>query len=608
MTTYPLQKITLFEYDRPIDLDELLNVDAGLWVWTITNTVETITDDFGTEGFYNYQQSERYGIKSLSVDGELYSRTLSLADCRETNKSFYYDTETTKLYIHFDNFEPPLDKSIFFGAAVGYSKLPNDLVEPTFNGIYYEPRLSSIPGIKKSIDPLFFGLLKYFTGTVTLTNKDGHFDTWRARNLFGQPARVLVGDITDEYENFQTVVEGFISDDSRTFDEFSVELEDPRKALTQPVATNTLTTTNWPDLSDSNIDAVKPVAYGVIRNAKAICLNEEETPTPALYTFLICDTEFNSVSALDKIYVDGVETAITGTADFTAGTFTMTAASVSGNLGNVTIDFVGTSFDNGVEIIKDLMLNYDSKPFNSSFWDTAEVNTAETESRDTSLYINDGSRKLSEALESVSNDIDARFFTKNSGLYTIRIYDEDRTPITKELINDEWLDNPGIQNNGSEYLSSVIIEYKPDQESDEYLRYENTDFQQEAFDRYKKLKVNTFTTNLPTLADAQDKSNTIMNISKLVQDIVTRKTSWDNFGIEPSDFVIGSPTSRLSEADIRGIYEVMDISNNPDDFSINLSLRFIKNAPAAATYSTIDDNIDSPISDNNDMDLLGRLT
>ena len=604
---YPLHKIVLFEYDKPIDLDDLLNAESGIWSWVITNELAGVTDDYAVIGYYQYQQTVYYSVKSLVVDKVSYSPTTSLADCRVTNKSFYYDTSFTKIYIHFDSFEPPLNQEIFFGGAVGYSKMPDNVDQPYFNDVYYEPRLLSVPGVQKSIDPLFFGLLKYFTGSVTLINKDGEFDDWRSRNLYGQPARVMVGDVGDAYLDFDTAFEGFIADDNRDFDEFTIEIEDPRRALTQPIAQNTITITNWVHIKDENEGKVLPVAYGTIRNAESICLNEDEG-APDFYTFLICDTEFNLVDSLDKIYVDGTETAITGAADLTAGTFTMTFASVTGSLGDVTIDFTATDFDNGVEIIKDLMLNYDDKNYVASFWDLTETAAAVTDSRSTSLYIDEGNTKLSDGIESVCFDIDGRFFVKNSGLYTVRIYDADRTPLTKELECDEFFGPPSVQNNGSEYLSSVIVEYSKDVKDSKYLTYENTDYQTEAFNRYKRLKVGKFKTNLATLTAATDKSETIMNISKEVQDIIDRTTSWDNFGIEPSDFVIGSPTTRQTETASRGIYEVMSVKPNMDDFKIDLSLRYVTTGPAEKTYSTIDDNNDLAIDDNNDKNLTGRLT
>lgn len=602
--SYPLEKIILFEVDKPIELNKLLSYYPGIWFWTIVNEVETVTDDHGVTGYYQYQNAVKYNIKSLLVNNEPYSIVNTLEECLITNKSFFYESPTYRLYIHFDETDHPLDKDLFFGAANGYSKLPSNEVKPYYGGNYYPPLLKNVPNIKKSIDKLFFGLLKYVKASVTLINSNGEFDDWRDQDLFGQPSRILVGNIDDNYTDFQSVFEGFVSDDSRTFDEFKIKIEDPRRALSQPVATNKLNQTDWPDLKDTNVNKVKPVAYGKIYNAEAICLNEEDA-SAADRIFLICDTEFNIVDSLDTIYVEGVETALTGSTDLTAGTFTMTKASVFDAFDAVTIDFTITPSYDGIDIILDLMLNYNDYPFIDSLWDTAEVNAAS--SRTTSLYIDKGKSELSKEIESVCVDIDARFFMKNNGLYTIRIYDEDRTPNTREIPDIEWMNFPSIDNNGSEFLSSVIISYNKNEKNGTWTLYENTDFIDEVFDRYKKKKVGEYNTNLTSLTDAQDKSDTIMNISKNVQDVIERKCNWNNFGIEPTDFVVCSPLNRPSEESVRGVYEVLKVTSNLKDFNIGLSLRYVKEADDLPIYLTIDDDDDLAIDDNNDLALIGKV-
>ena len=94
--------IILWEYDRQLELSELLNYEAGIWFWTITPIYKTITDDNGNTGYYEYQNDIVYNIQSLKVDGADYSLATSLSDCRATNESFFYYVGSTNLYIHFD--------------------------------------------------------------------------------------------------------------------------------------------------------------------------------------------------------------------------------------------------------------------------------------------------------------------------------------------------------------------------------------------------------------------------------------------------------------------------------------------------------------------------
>ena len=60
--TYPLEKIILFEVDRPLSRTDYLNAEPGIFFWKIVQEVETFTDDHGTEGYYQYLNSTRYII------------------------------------------------------------------------------------------------------------------------------------------------------------------------------------------------------------------------------------------------------------------------------------------------------------------------------------------------------------------------------------------------------------------------------------------------------------------------------------------------------------------------------------------------------------------
>jgi len=432
-------------------------------------------------------------------------------------------------------------------------------------------------------------------------NGDGYFDDWRDRNLFAQACRLLVGQYGDSYADLEQKFTGNIEDDSRSWDSISIKLEDIRKGLTKPVADNLLTQDDYPYLNDDNVDVPKPIAYGEIFNAECICLNQEESTTN--YTFLICDTEFNAVDSLDKVYVEGEEKTPTST-DLANGTFVLTSTQLGGDSSaEVTADFE-IAINNGVSIIKDLIENYDGKPFLSTFWDTTEVNTAASLARDTSLYIDDD-KKLKDAVKEVSSDIDGLFFAKDNGKYTIRIYDANRTP-TKTIYTDEWIDEPDIDNNASEFLTSAVVKYRHDVTEDTYRLYENLDYKTETFARYKRYKKSTFETGLVTEADAIDKSETILDFSSNVEDIVKRSTKWQNSDLEIMDFVICDPTRRYSKTDTLAIYEVVGIEKSFANMTVKFSLRYVKAyTPVVTAYYSIVDESANYIVDENGNTLIG---
>lgn len=604
--------VTLFEYDRPLNQDSFLNYTSGIWQWIVSpgkNGVITITDDRGVTGYYRDNNALVYDIRSLVVDAVQYNRVYTFADLFTTNQSFMYSRSDTKLLVHFNNFEPPVYfEDITIGATVGFCKGVIGDNKPYFNNIYYEPRVSKIFNIKKSKDPLFYGLLKYSTGSVQCQNEDGFFDDWRQRNLFAQASRILIGQKDDAYSSYSLVFQGLIENDSRSWTDFSVKLQDPRKGLTQPIATNLLNKTTYPYLSDDNVDKPKPIKYGKQINSPCICLNETQTGT-STFTFLLCDTEFNAVSSITQVYVDGVATA-TASQNLAAGTFTLTMTAET-NQALVTADFVAGSITNGVDIIKDLMYRYDDKNYTSTFWDITETNLAQTTARATSVSVDDD-KKLQDVIQQVCVDIDGIFFFKDTGVYTVRLYDANRA-ISKIIKQDEWLDEPQIENNGSEFLSSVIIKYNHNIDDDTYEQYENVNYKETVFDTYKTYKTTTIETNLTSLADAQAKSESIMSISKLVGDIVSRTIHYTT-DIEIMDFIVAAPGSRPYDIDgneiepVYGKYEVVGLNKNLDKFEIGLTLRYIEayTSPVDTLYSLLIDESGNYIIDESDNFILMR--
>lgn len=603
----------LFEYDKALPQDSFLNYTSGIWQWVISpafDGVKTVLDDRGVTGFYRDNNFLVYDIRSFVVDAVQYNRVYTYADLVATNQSFMYSRSDTKILVHFNNFEPPITfTDISLGATVGFSKGKIGDNKPYFNNIYYEPRISNVFNIKKSKDALFYGLLKYTTGSVNCQNEDGFFDDWRSRNLFAQASRILIGERNDNYNDYELVFQGLIEDDNRTFNDFSVKLQDPRKGLTQPIATNLLTKASFTHLSDSNVDKPKPIKYGIQKNSPCICLNEEQTGTTT-FTFLLCDTEFNAVSSITTVYVDGVVTA-TASQNLTAGTFNLTMTAGT-NQSKVTADFVANNISNGVDIIKDLMYRYDDKNYTSTFWDTTETAIAQAISRDTSVSVTDN-KKLQEVIEKVCVDIDGLFFFKDSGVYTIRIYNSARA-VTKIIYPDEWTDEtPSIENNGSEFLSSVVIQYNHNQKDNTYDQYENINYKAEVFDTYKTYKSKTIQTNLTTLADAQAKSESVMEISKLVGDVVSRSIPYTT-DIEIMDFVVAAPTSRLKDqkgidiAPVYNKYEVIGINKNLDNFEIQLTLRYIEpyTMPIDSTFNVLVDESGNFIIDESGNTILIR--
>jgi len=469
------------------------------------------------------------------------------------------------------------DDNLVLGISTGFSQ---NTKNPYKAGSYYDPRLSKIFPLKKSIDALFYGLLKFSGGEISLINTDGKFDDWRERQLYAQACRILIGAADADYTDLKIISSGFIENDNRDFNNLNVTMQDIRKSLTTPVTVNNYTASDLVDPEDNNIDKPKPIAYGKQKNAPCICLSNKATiPTNVVYHF--CDTTYHPVSSIQQVYCNG-EPFATVTTDLAAGTFTIAKAGVlkdgstiADNLDGITIDFT-TAITNGVAIIKDLLKIYSGKTFIDSFFDVNEVNIAEAAALNTSLYI-DSETKLADAIESVCRDISARFYYTDDGRYTIRLYDSERIPI-KTIKRDDFFGSPTFDNNGSEFLTSAIVQYNHNIKDDTYSQVEYKVDEAAAYARYKTYKKEIFKTNLISASDATAKAKNIMAWSSNVTDIVVRSTHWEHSDLTVTDFVICDPVTRLNQTEQKAVYEIIGIVKDPEKLSVTLTLRKVSNA------------------------------
>lgn len=581
-----INKCILYEYGKPTPLFDLINYCGGIWQVVITPTDITVTDDNGHTGYYTNKNATIYNVQFVSVNQKQYSKVNALSDLLLQYESWYYDTVTTTLYISFYNFDPPLDKQVYLGAIYGFSK---GLINPMIGNTFYDPRLQSVFGVKKSKDPLFYGILKMSQGSVNIINTDGEFDDWGTRNLYRQPSKILIGEEGFTYSQFKQVFTGIIGNYSYTWNNLQIKNEDVRSGLTVPLPYNQYTKSEYSNLDDSNVGKLKPIAYGKIFKGQCICIDQALgvpplTP-PAKYTFHFMDTEFNDATAIDTVYVDNVKITHADT-DLVNGTFTITAVQLNDKFDSVTIDFQGSYiFDsstfeqNGVEIIKDIMLNYGDTAYIDDNYDLVEMASASTtaSARKSSLYIK-AQETLKKQIEKLCIDIDGLFFVKDSGVYSIRIYNSSRTPVLT-ILKDEWIGEPGIENNTDEFLSSCIIKYSKNQSAGSYRSYVNTVYEADTIFIYNSAQSKEFETTLTDSTSAGLKSESIMAQSKIVTDIVKRSVPFYLYDLEIMDFIYADPKCRRSGTEHNAIWEVIGIDKNLDSWSINLTLRYISEIP-----------------------------
>lgn len=578
-------KIVLVEIDIPAmpELDIFLNYEAGIWMTAITPGVVTVTGSDALVGYYTNQNViSYYDITGVIVDYvNVYTKVQSIAELRVQNKGFWYDKAGSvtggvpAVLIHFDNWETPLGKLIQLKQVYGFCDKLDSTNGAYFNNTYYEPRIESVPTISKSKDPQFYGVIRFEGGTVTFNNSDGYFDNFKDLNLYRQTARIKLGFDGLDYDDFSTVFTGFVESYKWDFDKFTLKIQDKRKTLTGKLPENAFTKADFPNISDDNVNKLKPIGFGNVRKAPLVCVNEEASPTPAQYQYFLADTTYEDIYSLDTVYVDNVAiSSSVYTVDYVNGILSINAAAVTDHITDVTASFCPRAIYNSHEVVKTILRDYADVNFNNSSYYQAEWGQAQANARNIQIYI-DEETEIINVINDCMDASDAIFLIKDDGRFSSRLYDDDRAP-SKTVENDEWMNDADVELDQSKFLSQVTVKYNPEWASDKKRTYVNKTYETEVLERYAGTQSKEFETILETESGAIAKSESIMFFSKDIKEIVKRKTRLQHLNLEIMDFIEALPMARYGNDTINQLWEVLGITKNLITGEIDLTLRFVK--------------------------------
>ena len=589
MTAAVSEKLLLVEVDIGEDAT-FINAEPGLWQITYSVDKPDSTFGFGNGafafgGFGNGGVADlgndkaRLKIGSVFAGDTLLTRTTTLASVRSTDESFYFDTATQILYVHFLNADPQdtIDPKQI-GVVNGYSNKT-----AYYDDVLYDGRVLSVPNFSRKKDPLFFGKISFVGGNISLINTDGEFDDFgEDENVFGAPARVLLGFDDNDYDDFKTLYEGQIQNFVINEDTWGIQVIDKRKQLSRALPTNVFDTTTYPNLKASNAGKPIPLAYGTILNAPVVNTNEEEgTDT---FTFKLVDVSDHSfgINSIDTIYTENTSNTIVtvtpSSTDLAAGEFVLTAGVyTTGN--TVTVDFKGfidsgsALVQNGVEVIQDLMTTYFPINFDSNFFNTIAWGSAITAAATVGILINTAKAAI-DIIEDLSFSVNGNFIVEDGGLFTFRIYDSaravDQTIDDFELLEQQIL---SVDYDSSQVLTSARVGYNKDWNENTYTEFVYTTAETAVFNKFKVYRERVFNTLLTSSADAESYAETIMDISGDVNTIIRVRTKMQTIDREISDIV--TVDYGKDNRDFAGTanYEVLGKALNLDDMTTTLTLR-----------------------------------
>lgn len=571
------KKIVLVEIDIPQIQRVWINYEAGIWFYKFNWSGITVTGSDGLIGYYSDEVPEINNIGSMKVEATNFIKVSVLAELRAQEGSFYWDRGTQTVYAHFVDWHHPLSKIISVGLTSGFSTSARfdengRPLDSYFNDIYYRPCVRSIPAISKRKDPLFFGIMMFQGASITLDNQDGYFGDYVDNKIFGQPIKVLYGVDDIIYDEYETIFSGFVEKVTIDYTKFTIQIQDARKFLSRKIPINRFEKSDYPNLSDDSVNIVKPIAYGVVRDAPCICTNEDEV-TPANYTFMFMDTEFHTAVEFTQAYAEGEKKAVVSS-DLAAGTFVLSNANYDPGQ-EVTADFTGASTDNALDVLKDVLLNYGDVAYIDTNYDRGEWNYETGLAPDIYLWVGDGKEEtISEIILAVCKSVNGAFLVTNEGKYTFRTYNKDKV-ILKTIEDYEWLNAPQISYDSTKYLTSARAKYNQKISTDRYRIYTNLSQEGDILEDYQQYRQKDFETLLVSESDAEDFTDEILDLSNTVWPIVRRKTKLQNIDVDIMNFIIANHARPGREAK-KAVYEVIGYSRNMTLGEVHLEMRYVR--------------------------------
>jgi hypothetical protein len=370
-----------------------------------------------------------------------------------------------------------------------------------------------IPSVNTKLSDNISGLILNQSFSLTFDNSDGYFDDETEWDLFNTPVYLKRANVENPtYEDFRTIKRGHAESTSTSFNDFTIEVADNLRALTEP-ACDVIRSDRYPGwtLLPEAVDKPVPVLYGtaqvpVLKIQQGLYLSVESAgATIAVYDRdgnQLGFTAYGEVFSLNDPSQDAATALVTGYTDNRIGS-----------------------------IIKDIITRKTSVIYDSASWNQGEVENYITNGPRINLFINGGDVKGA-VNKAIKSDM-AYFIQQSDGRFTIRKWGWDYNTInlTPQVLTKTPAKEYGAAQKN--YFSSCIIGYSGGRS---YL-YE--DRENEAEDIYRKRHLANFETDLTTEDEARALAVALANRFLIMrQTIRTAAGLADPTGIEILDKVI----------------------------------------------------------------------
>lgn len=391
----------------------LMDLTAGLWVrnWVLHS---------GNV----WKSSTTLPISSVRFDTTtVLSEQTSIANVEANVGSWYHDGNI--LYVR-----APAGQTLFSGTYLARATFRFSNVPKAINSLYYDPRLASVPRLSLRIEPNFGSAQQTGSGSATLLNQDGYFDTlselqWSAGEVslkMGVDTASAVMDYSDYAAAGTWIIEQWKLDHK----EFSIQLIEKKNGLETVLPLTTYSRENYPEINKDDVGRPIPIAYGKIYGAEPALINVG-TKLYKLAGHAIRSIDEIRIRTRDKTQSTDIWTAANPeTSDLSLAEFTLGPSWDQGV--EVSVDFTGKKDASGLalvnpaDILKDIIQTtgvtaIDTASFDSShaFYDIGTALLGENRTAlKPALYLNEGKPAV-DFIRKILSDVGGYVYSDLSG-------------------------------------------------------------------------------------------------------------------------------------------------------------------------------------------------
>lgn len=463
--------IILTEIAVNLQTPQLLSDGLGVWRYSFGGD-EAYIDDLGEEFFWP-NRIPITNIRGVRFGTVSYTEVASLAVCRSNPATWYWESASSRIYIHHENSENNFHKwttvFVLAIARAGYAtgRIPGQ--NQYFPNLFFDPIISNIGGLKKQVDPLAFGLLSFESSSFDLINSQSAFDDFSALDSYNaQIIFVLMREGQTDINNGKKIFSGFTGGARIDDDTISVTLSESRTFYNRNVCPTLFNTTTYPSLDSKFENKRVPVAYGDIRKGIAVPIDSDgiETGDAATITFKLADESIHAIRAVTALYDSNGDSVTLGTINLTACTVEY-AKPAGKEVDLAAFTWAGEGYDipgtynNGLDIIKDAFVEqaayvYTTTTFDTVAWEEETIQNAEA----VGISIQSERGIIEEIVEPLTVSLQGIVDVLGDGRITFRSRNTDAASV-KDIYQYEIIEGPEFVFNVDQVVSSITVDYAP---------------------------------------------------------------------------------------------------------------------------------------------------